>query len=413
MRSGAPTAGAPPPPSPPLSKLSTLPAPSLPAAVAMSSRASSAVHLPSVGSHLLLSIPSEHVFQLILNRPAQLNSMTDALEADLRLALSYFDSHPTLRVAIIAGRGKIFCAGQDLKAWLANQEAEATTHSATATNSNTLASADSEGAALESNASVNHKIEKLKAGGFGGLSSRRSVKPIIACVDGICFGGGMEIVLNCDLVVASSRSLFALPEASRGVIASQGGIARLARICGHQRAAEMLLLCEPIPPQAFNAFHFINRLVPLPPAQKSTSPGTSDQQTMSWDEGERAVLSLGLDLARKISNQSPDAVQLTKAALLAARGSTPSVLEANSNVLAGHVTESLSSHVDDFQAGDVDLLAVQLYRSRRSRAMYAGENIQEGLKSFKEKRQPAWEDAPLIDAGSTPPGWEDKGRSKL
>ncbi|CAD6885974.1 unnamed protein product [Tilletia controversa] len=364
------------------------------------------VHLPKVGSHLELSLPSEHVFQLVLNRPAQLNTMTDALEADLCLALAFFDSHPALRVAIIAGRGKAFCAGQDLKDWLKQQGEQPSPQS--------HVSKTSDGLPLEPLASVAHKIDKLKAGGFGGLSSRRSVKPIIAAVDGICMGGGTEIILNCDLVVASTRSVFALPEAARGVIASQGGIARLARICGHQRAAEMLLLCEPISAeQAYHSFHFINRLLPLPPpspkpaSSSSTSSSATDATTsMSWEAGEAAILRLALVLARKIASHSPDAVQLTKAGLVAARGSAPPLALGPNDPLAEDGTEKLSCHVDEFQEDDVDLLAVKLYRSRRSRALYAGENIQEGLKAFKEKRQPAWKDVALIDDGSTPPGWE-------
>ncbi|KAK0520663.1 hypothetical protein OC834_003424 [Tilletia horrida] len=365
------------------------------------------IHLPRVGDHLELALVGEHIFQLVLNRPAQLNSMTDALEADLRLALAFFDSHPSLRVAVIAGRGKAFCAGQDLKDWLQNH-AEAASQQPASYN----------GVPLEPMASVAQKIDKLKSGGFGALSCRRSVKPIIAAVDGICMGGGMEIVLNCDLVVASTRSVFALPEAARGVIASQGGIARLARICGHQRAAEMLLLCEPIPAeQAFASFHFINRLLPLAPAP-STKPTSSTSNTTTWEEGEVAILRLAHDLARKIAAHSPDAVQLTKAALLAARGSTPTQQQAQGGAAPNDVEndgcgEALSSRMDDFREGDVDLLAVQLYRSRRSRALFAGENIQEGLRAFKEKRQPAWRDVPL-DTTSTPPGWpSSKGASKL
>ncbi|KAE8250405.1 hypothetical protein A4X13_0g4754 [Tilletia indica] len=356
---------------------------------------SAPIYLPKVGAHLELSLPSEHVFQLVLNRPAQLNTMTDALEADLCLALAFFDSHPSLRVAIIAGRGKAFCAGQDLKDWLANQDQSA---QATVVRS-------PEGIPLEPLANVAHKIDKLKAGGFGALSCRRSFKPIIAAVDGICMGGGTEIILNCDLVVASTRSVFALPEAARGVVASQGGIARLARICGHQRAAEMLLLCEPISAeQAFSSFHFINRLLPLPPpsSKSPASNPSNSKETMSWEAGEAAILQLALDLARKIASQSPDAVQLTKANLVAARGSTPSANVSN----VDDSEEKLSCHMDEFEEGDVDQLAVRLYRSRRSRALYAGENIQEGLKAFKEKRSPAWRDVPLIDAGSMPPGWK-------
>lgn len=77
--------------------------------------------------------------------------------------------------------------------------------------------------------------------GFGGISSRRTLtKPLIAAVNGLCFGGGTELILNCDLVVASEDAKFALPEVSRGVVAAQGGIPRLAAAAGHQVSIVLL-----------------------------------------------------------------------------------------------------------------------------------------------------------------------------
>jgi len=70
--------------------------------------------------------------------------------------------------------------------------------------------------------------------GFGSISRRQSTKPIIAAVNGGAYGGGMEIVLNCDLVVAGEDAKFALPEVKRGVVAIQGGIPRLTQVAGHQ-----------------------------------------------------------------------------------------------------------------------------------------------------------------------------------
>jgi enoyl-CoA hydratase/carnithine racemase len=71
--------------------------------------------------------------------------------------------------------------------------------------------------------------------GFGGISARKTLtKPLIAAVNGLAFGGGTELILNCDLVIASEDAKFALPEVSRGVVAAQGGIPRLAKTAGHQ-----------------------------------------------------------------------------------------------------------------------------------------------------------------------------------
>ena len=69
--------------------------------------------------------------------------------------------------------------------------------------------------------SVGHHV--WPANGFGSLSRRTMSKPIIAAVNGIAFGGGMEMILNCDLVIASDDAVFALPEVKRGVVAAQGG----------------------------------------------------------------------------------------------------------------------------------------------------------------------------------------------
>ncbi|EGF98115.1 uncharacterized protein MELLADRAFT_28473, partial [Melampsora larici-populina 98AG31] len=127
--------------------------------------------------------------------------------------------------------------------------------------------------------------------GFGSLSRRHSRKPIIAAVDGLCLGGGMELILNCDLVVATEKSTFGLPEVSKGVIASQGGIPRLLYQSGRVLASELLLLGKPISAsEALDRFRIINRVVP-----------TSD-----------ALLPTALELAKQIISNSPSAVQLTK-----------------------------------------------------------------------------------------------------
>ena len=73
--------------------------------------------------------------------------------------------------------------------------------------------------------SLDHQAHYAQAvNGFGSLSRRTMSKPIIAAVNGIAFGGGMEMVLNCDLVIASDDAAFALPEVKRGVVAAQGGV---------------------------------------------------------------------------------------------------------------------------------------------------------------------------------------------
>ncbi|KIS69560.1 uncharacterized protein UMAG_02097 [Mycosarcoma maydis] len=299
---------------------------------------SSKIMMPKVGSHLILTIPARHVLQMTLNRPKQLNSMTDAMEEDICRVFDWFETEPSLWVIILAGKGRAFCAGQDLKDWLSkNQTSDTMTHTT--------------GEPMQSDAEVSKSIQRLKRGGFGGMSSRRSAKPIIAAVDGICMGGGTETILNCDMVVASTRSVIGLPEVARGVVAAMGGIPRLTQLCGHQRASELLLLGKPISAkEAHDRYNMVNRLVDV---AKSTSE----------ELGQAAVDKAAIDIAIQLTQNSPDSVLVTKSALVMARDSTN---------------------------GDIDASARDNLLSDRSRLLYVGKNINEGLEAFKGKRNPKW-----------------------
>lgn len=330
--------------------------------------------MPKVGSHLILTIPARHVLQMTLNRPKQLNSMTDAMEEDICRVFDWFETEPSLWVIILAGKGRAFCAGQDLKDWLSkNQTSDTMTHTT--------------GEPMQSDAEVSKSIQRLKRGGFGGMSSRRSAKPIIAAVDGICMGGGTETILNCDMVVASTRSVIGLPEVARGVVAAMGGIPRLTQLCGHvsrkivacktiialrtklssalfhlsslssvislpsfcvqQRASELLLLGKPISAkEAHDRYNMVNRLVDV---AKSTSE----------ELGQAAVDKAAIDIAIQLTQNSPDSVLVTKSALVMARDSTN---------------------------GDIDASARDNLLSDRSRLLYVGKNINEGLEAFKGVR---------------------------
>ncbi|KAF8635289.1 hypothetical protein AX15_000468 [Amanita polypyramis BW_CC] len=226
---------------------------------------------PTVSDQLKLDFPEDHVLVLTLNRPKALNAMTPTMVNDLRRVLNWFEDEPRLWVVVITGAGRVFCAGADLKAWNAKSQ---------------TASDTSE---QESMAGSIH--------GFGSVSRRRSRKPIIAAVIGGAYGGGMEFLVNCDLIVASSGAKFALPEVKRGVFAVGGGIPRLARICGHQLASELLLLGKAVDAEeAQTRFGFVNVVTP------------ADR-----------VLPTAIALAKEITNNSPDAVQATKVSLLLAQ----------------------------------------------------------------------------------------------
>ncbi|SPO27473.1 related to enoyl-CoA hydratase [Ustilago trichophora] len=311
--------------------------------------------MPKVGSHLILTTPARHVLQMTLNRPKQLNAMTDAMEEDICRVFEWFETEPSLWVIILAGKGRAFCAGQDLKDWLSkNQTSETVRHAS--------------GEPMQSDAEVNKSIQRLKRGGFGGMSTRRSAKPIIAAVDGICMGGGTETILNCDMVVASTRSVIGLPEVARGVVAAMGGIPRLTQLCGHQRASELLLLGKPISAkEAHDRYNMVNRLVDV-------AKSTSDEL------GQAAVDQAAIEIAIQLTQNSPDSVLVTKSALVMARDATD---------------------------GDIDASARDNMLSDRSRLLYVGKNINEGLEAFKGKRNPKWfNPVPLAAVVSDP-------RSKL
>ncbi|KAG9086800.1 hypothetical protein FRC07_012984, partial [Ceratobasidium sp. 392] len=175
--------------------------------------------------------------------------------------------------------------------------------------------------------------------GFASLARRRCVKPIIAAVNGIAMGGGVEILLNCDLVVASRDAKLGLPEVKRGVVAAAGGIPRLQRIAGHQLASELLLTGRTITAEeAHMRYRFVTSVVP--PSQ---------------------VLSTAVGLAKEIVANSPDAVWSTKKALLEGQ-----------------------------QHASLEEAVVRHNLSEESKRVYEGDNIREGLLAFNEKRKPKW-----------------------
>ncbi|EPQ28754.1 uncharacterized protein PFL1_03557 [Pseudozyma flocculosa PF-1] len=300
---------------------------------------SSSPSLPKVGSHLVLSLPAPHVFQMTLNRPQQLNAMTDELEVDIRRSFDFFEHEPSLWIMVLTGNGRAFCAGQDLKNWLDKNRGKVETvlHPS--------------GQPMQAESEYSKSLQRLHQGGFGALSTRRSTKPIIAAVDGICMGGGAETLVNCDIVVASQRSVFAFPEVKRGVVAAMGGIPRLSQLCGHQRASELLLLGHTITAQeAHDRYNMINRLVPV-------------EKSAPIDEGQKAVEAVALDLARQMTENSPDSLFATKEALVLAR---------------------------DAAGDDIDASARAGVQGERSRLLNVGQNIAEGLEAFKNKRAPRW-----------------------
>jgi len=269
-------------------------------------------NVPSHSDEIKVSFPAEHVMLLALNRPKKLDAVGPQMRADIGAVLNWFEDEPSLWVVIMTGEGRAFCAGADLSAW------NETYKDGNSNESQTIASS---------------------LHGFASISRRQtSNKPIIAAVNGPAYGGGVELILNCDLVIASDQAVFALPEVKRGVVAAEGAIPRLAAVAGHQLASELLLLGNTISAiEARDRFRFVNQVVPA-----------------------SVVLETALSLATIITENSPDSVQSSKRGLIFAQ-QLP-------------VEEAVRAHA----LGDV------------GRRVYKGENIKEGLAAFAEKRKPKW-----------------------
>ncbi|MCJ1358850.1 MAG: hypothetical protein MMC33_008850 [Icmadophila ericetorum] len=268
---------------------------------------------PPSTSFTKISFPKPHVLLVVLSRPKSLNCINSAGHRELDEIWKWLDNEPSMRVGIVTGEGRAFCAGADLK-----ELSEWNTNNATGRSRGFLPS------------------------GFGALSTRTGKKPIIAAVNGICFGGGMEIAINLDIVLASPQATFGLPEVKRGVVAVAGALPRLVRTVGKQRAMEMALLGRAYSAEEMLAWGLVNKVVPA---------DSLIEEAVQW--------------ATEIASNSPD-----------------SVIVSREGVKIGW--ESLSA-----QAG-TEMLA-QTWFSRINQ----GENMKEGVRAFVEKRAPRWRDSKL------------------
>ena len=169
---------------------------------------------------------------ITLNRPEARNAVNGDVASGVEAAIDSIESDDEIWVGIItantAGQEKpVFCAGADLKA---------------------INSGNAGGLST-------------KRGGFAGIAYRERRKPIIVAVDGLATAGGCEIVLSCDLVVASNRSSFGLAEVKRNLIAGAGGLFRLPRAIGRSAALEIILTGEPLAAQRAYELGLVNHVV--------------------------------------------------------------------------------------------------------------------------------------------------------
>jgi Enoyl-CoA hydratase/isomerase len=185
---------------------------------------------PAHSDEVKHSFPMEHVLLLAMNRPKSLNAMCDSMEKDFETLLDWFEGEPTLWLVRCFGSR---ASAHDTSGWRLSPAR--VKHSAPVPISKRALSSQLVGqmpgvrltlsyrwSTLHGNTDMQARYT-LNIKGFGSISRRELSKPVIAAVNGVAFGGAMEMILNCDLVIASDNAKFALPEVKRGVVAAQGG----------------------------------------------------------------------------------------------------------------------------------------------------------------------------------------------
>ena len=199
------------------------------------------------------------VLVITLNRADQMNAINEPLSKGLVAAIDELDSDPGLSAGVLTGVGRAFCAGMDLKGFLAGDDVS----------------------------------------GFFKFAVNGSVKPLIAAIDGFALAGGLELALTCDLIVASKGVKMGIPEAKRGLFAAAGGLMRLPTRVGYSKAMEMALTGDPILAEEAAQFGMVARL---------TEPG--------------GAVEAALELAERIAENAPLSITASKQLIKAALGIT-------------------------------------------------------------------------------------------
>lgn len=253
------------------------------------------------GKYATLSI-ADGIATVTLNRPEQLNALPPRAHHELAALFDRLPGESSIRVVVIKANGRAFCAGYDLKDNLDGGEID------------------------------------IPVSGFAGLTWRDDYPlPLIAAVNGLALGGGFELALACDLIIASDDASFALPEPRVGWAALGGGLQRLPRAIGVKRAMGIILTGRPVSAQEGFALGFVNEVVTTDELAEATG---------RW--------------ARQIAECAPLAIRCSKQVAYA------------------------SLDQPDFKT----LINPGSYPS--ARIMLDSEDALEGRRAFSEKRKPIW-----------------------
>ena len=225
---------------------------------------------------------------LTINRPEKLNAMTPEMLRGLEAMLGEIEADESIRVVVVTGAGeKAFCAGADINAWSA------------------LAPIDM----WRTWVPLGHRVMDRLAG---------LRQPTIAALNGIAFGGGLEIALACDLRIAAETVRVAAPEVGIGTIPGWGMTTRLANVAGPARAKQMILSGEPVGAARAEAWGVLSEVVPADELQAATRR-----------------------LAERIAAQAPVAVQLAKQLVDGLRPRVPASLEALGSGVAAFTDDAV------------------------------------------------------------------------
>jgi enoyl-CoA hydratase len=255
---------------------------------------------PASDAPAVLTHEADGVFVITINRPKVRNAVDGATARALAEAFDELDARDDLAVGVLTGAGGTFSAGMDLKAYAAGD------------------------------------TPVIPGRGFAGLTRGRPRTPLIAAVEGWALGGGTEMALACDLIVAAQDATFGLFEVTHGLVPPEGGIVRLPERIPRNIALELLLTGDPLPAVRAGQLGLVNHV---------TAPG--------------GALGHAVELATRIAGNAPLAVAAIKRAL---------------TDRTAFDDEGAFSQQDQIVA-----------------PVLASQDAQEGARAFAEKRRPHWQ----------------------
>jgi len=268
-----------------------------------------------------LTFPSPGVLLVTLTRTKELNTIPTDGHWELERVWNWMDENPDIRVGVFTGSGRAFCTGADLR-----------------------------GKWYPVIVLLYTRLIKIFAGwkeiptelqgllpltGFCGVSQRHGKKPILAAVDGLAVGGGMEVLINCDMVICSPKSIFCLPDVKVGLSLLGGTIPLLVKKIGRSRASDMIF----------------------------TGRNVSSSEAKDWGLVDHVVdepVKEAIRIAEVISGNGPDAVWASREGIFMALGEG-----------------------DSFELG-------RRWKDKYWPQLRDGDDVNEGLSAFLERRRPVW-----------------------